>query len=87
MKHSKLRTATLALVVAIDNVEGNVTRKAELLKCALEAVDVLKEDPVPTIADKARIVAARLGRSAAKAAQRAAYDAMQVDQSSGGGDI
>ena len=87
LKHSKLRTATLALVVAIDNVEGNVTRKAELLKCALEAVDVLKEDPVPTIADKARIVAARLGRSAAKAAQRAAYDAMQVDQSSGGGDI
>lgn len=90
LKHSKLRTAVLALVAAIDAVDVEVPRKAELLQCAVDTVLVLKGDPVSTISDKARIMEARLVAAARKAAQRAAYDAMQTDQAASGnlgGDI
>ena len=90
LKHSKLRSAVLALVAAIDAVDVNVPRKADLLRCAVDTVLVLKDDPVSTLSDKARIMEARLVAAARKAAQRAAYDAMQVDPATGGsaaGDI
>jgi hypothetical protein len=92
MRLSSPEMSTLASLIGATTSDASDPRCPGLTCAGLAEIEGSEEAGekclmVPTIADKARIVAARLGRSAAKAAQRAAYDAMQVDQSSGGGDI